>query len=240
MTATRVAPGVRPLPALDGGDSPTVAAAAAHQVRAPLSSLRLRLETLQERLAAGTNAHARREVGAILHEVDRLSRILEQVLTWGSAAEPRAPAEPVDALGIAAARVDAWAPLARSRGIRLELDGIAVTGLEAGGALEQSLDVFLDNALHHAPGGSEVRVVVDERGPEIEVRVRDRGPGMTDEEIARAGTPFWRGSSARDHAGTGLGLTIAAALLTASGGRLELSRADGGGLYAAAVLPAAL
>lgn len=69
--------------------------------------------------------------------------------------------------------------------------------------------------------------------------VCDEGPGMSLEEIARACEPFWRGRAGRGGRGSGLGLTIAAALLGASGGRLELGARGGPcGLRARAVLPA--
>ncbi|MER7700552.1 HAMP domain-containing sensor histidine kinase [Streptomyces sp. NPDC096095] len=225
-----------PVLPLDG--SPTIAAAAAHQVRGPLSSVRLRLELLQDRLSDGRDTAAGREVRGVLREVDRLSDVLEQVLAWGSAARDTAATEPVDVLGVTAARVDAWSAPASTRGVELSLAGVAVTGSQIKGALEQALDVLLDNALHVSPRGSEVLVTVRATSAHIQVEVRDQGPGMTDEEITRACRPFWRGASGRGRKGTGLGLTIAAALLAASGGRLELGGSPTGGLRAVAVLPA--
>ncbi|MEI5033037.1 sensor histidine kinase [Streptomyces sp. S1A(2023)] len=163
--------------------------------------------------------------------------MLEQVLAWGSVAQDAATTEPVDVLGVAAARVDAWTAQACARDVELCLVGVAVTGSQTRGALEQALDVLLDNALHVSPGGGEVRVSVRATSTHIQVEVRDQGPGMTDEEITHACRPFWRGASGRGRKGTGLGLTIAAALLAASGGRLELGGSPAGGLRAIAVLP---
>ncbi|CAL9672107.1 Alkaline phosphatase synthesis sensor protein PhoR (plasmid) [Streptomyces sp. enrichment culture] len=235
-----ISPAAAPAPALPRGNSPTVAAAAAHQVRGPLSSVRLRLELLLDRLATTADADTQREVHGVLREMDRLSQVLEQVLAWGSVEhESDAPMESVDALGVAAARVDSWHALASVRGVRLSLDGIATTGLQVRGSLEQCLDVFLDNALHVSPNGGCVVVTVDESPAEVRVEVCDQGPGMTEAEIAHACEPFWRGSAGRGRQGTGLGLTIASALLSASGGRLELGRAPAGGLRAVAVLPRA-
>ncbi|MEE1940377.1 HAMP domain-containing sensor histidine kinase [Streptomyces sp. TRM 70361] len=216
-----------------------MAAAAAHQVRGPLSSVRLRLELVLDRLPR-TPTPAREEIHGVLREVERLSQVLEQVLAWSSMAqEAETPVETVDALGAAAARVDAWHAPASARGVRLCLDGVAVTGAQVPGALEQCLDVFLDNALHVTPDGGEVAVTVRSAPRQVRVEVCDQGPGMTEKEIARAGEPFWRGGAGRVRRGTGLGLTIAAALLSASGGRLELGRSPAGGLRAVAVLPCA-
>ncbi|MEU2761717.1 HAMP domain-containing sensor histidine kinase [Streptomyces sp. NPDC007027] len=226
-----------PAPVLPLDGSPTIAAAAAHQVRGPLSSVRLRLELLQDRLADGRDAETAREVRGVLGEVDRLSDVLEQVLAWGSADRGTAATEPVDVLGVTAARVDAWSASACARGVRLCLVGLARTGSQIRGALEQALDVLLENALHVSPPGGEVLVSVRATSADIHVEVRDQGPGMTDEEIRHACRPFWRGASGHGRAGTGLGLTIASALLAASGGRLELGGPPTGGLRATAVLP---
>ncbi|MER5218572.1 HAMP domain-containing sensor histidine kinase [Streptomyces sp. NPDC002838] len=229
-----------PTPTLPDGGSRTVAAAAAHQVRGPLSSVQLRLELLQDRLLDPSHTAARREVRGILHEVARLSEVLEQVLAWGTAdQDAEAPMDTVDVLGVAAARVDAWSALASSRHVRLCLDGVAVTGIQVRGCLEQALDVFLDNALHVTPDDGQVFVTVQEALDQVRVEVCDQGPGMTEDEIAQACTPFWRGKAGRARQGTGLGLTIAGALLSASGGRLELGRVSEGGLRAVAVLPVA-
>ncbi|MGW0826418.1 sensor histidine kinase [Streptomyces sp. NPDC002845] len=229
-----------PAPPLPTRGSPAMAAVAAHQVRGPLSSVRLRLELLQDRLLDSSHLAAGREVRGVLHEVERLSHVLEQVLAWGTAdRDTGTPVETVDTLGVAAARVDAWSPLASARGIRLCLDGIAVTGTQVRGSLEQALDVFLDNALHVTPDGGEVLVTVHAAPSRVRVEVCDQGPGMTAEEIAHACEPFWRGRSGRGRKGTGLGLTIAAALLAASEGHLELGRSPAGGLRAVAVLPRA-
>ncbi|MDW6058528.1 sensor histidine kinase [Streptomyces sp. FXJ1.4098] len=130
---------------------------------------------------------------------------------------------------MAASRVDAWSALASDRGVRLRMDGTAVTGRHVRSSLEQVLDVLLDNALHVTPGGGSVLVAVHTAASEARVEVRDQGPGMTNEEISHACEPFWRGSSGRDRKGTGLGLTIAAGLLAASGGRLELGHSPSAG-----------
>ncbi|ADI05358.1 histidine kinase [Streptomyces bingchenggensis BCW-1] len=240
MTKRLPAPAPVPAPPLPAVGSPSMAAVAAHQVRGPLSSVRLRLELLRDTLTGASHTAARREVSGVLHEVDRLSHVLEQVLAWGTVDRGAdTPVETVDVLSVAASRVDAWSALASDRGVRLRMDGTAVTGRHVRSSLEQVLDVLLDNALHMTPGGGSVLVAVHTAASEARVEVRDQGPGMTNEEISHACEPFWRGSSGRDRKGTGLGLTIAAGLLAASGGRLELGRSPVGGLRAVAVLPRA-
>ncbi|MFD3932373.1 sensor histidine kinase [Streptomyces sp. NPDC058614] len=210
-----------------------LAAAAAHQLRGPLSSIRLRLQMLRE-----DRPHIA-ELPGVLGEVDRLFALLDQILDWGAAGRTRPAPQSVEVLDAAAARVDAWSVTADVQGVRLDLTGTAATALQMHGALEHALDVLLDNAVKAGPPGSTVTCAVHVAGQHVHVGVTDEGPGMTDEELARAQRPFWRGASAAGHRGSGLGLSIAASLLHASGGRLGLARAASGGLTATAVLPLA-
>ena len=115
------------------------------------------------------------------------------------------------------------------------------TALAAPEALDQILDNYLDNAIAIAPEGTTVEVVVDgpgspSPGQTISVHVLDRGPGLSDEQLASAFGRFWRAPDNQSE-GTGLGLAIVAHLAASSGGRAELSRRVGGGIDAAVHLP---
>ncbi|MES5825339.1 HAMP domain-containing sensor histidine kinase [Streptomyces sp. RG80] len=227
--------GVRPygMAELDGADTPYgLAAAAAHQLRGPLSSIRLRLQMLGE----GRPDIA--ELPGVLGEVDRLASLLDQILDWGAAGRQPAP-EPVEALDVTAARADAWSVLADRGDVRVDVTGTAATALHTHGALDHALDVLLDNAVRVSPPGTVVTCAVHVIGAHVHVGVTDEGPGMTDEELALAGRPFWRGAARAGQKGTGLGLSIARSLLDSCGGRLDLRRATTGGLAATAVLPLA-
>lgn len=227
-----------PVTSVPGGDSSLLAAVAAHQVRGPLTCVRLRLELLEDQLLDTAQPAACHEVRGVLNEVDRLSQVLDQILAWSAVGRRTgAPLEPVDVLAVATARVNAWSASADARGATLDLDGAVATGVSTPGSLEQVLDVLLDNALHVTPESGRILVRVNCVASQVRVEVCDQGPGMSGEQIVRACEPFWRGESGRSRKGTGLGLTIASALLSTSGGRLELSRAQAGGLRAVAVLP---
>ncbi|MFK4070924.1 sensor histidine kinase [Streptomyces sp. NPDC029674] len=210
-----------------------LAAAAAHQLRGPLATIRLRLQMLQDQRPDIA------ELPAVLREVERLAALLSQILAWGAARHSDPDPEPVEVLDVAAARLEAWSVVADDQGVGLDLGGTAATALQVHGALEHTLDVLLDNALQAGPPGTTVTCTVHVSGHRVHVAVTDEGPGMTGEELARAGTPFWRGAQTGGRKGTGLGLSIAASLLSASGGRLSLDRAASGGLSATAVLPMA-
>jgi len=194
---------VRRLEELVGAQEVFVADAS-HQLRTPLTALRLRLEN--------------GDVEGALPEVERLSRLVDGLLALARA--EAAPAEPVELAAAVADRLDAFAPLAEERRVHLEsrVTGRALVGPDR---LGQALDNVLANALAVAPEGSAVTV---SGGPEA-LHVEDHGPGMTAEDRARAFDRFWSKGS-----GSGLGLPIVKRLVELDGGSVELREAPGGGL----------
>jgi signal transduction histidine kinase len=125
--------------------------------------------------------------------------------------------------------VDAWSALAAEQDVQLDvrLEGRPSARVTPG-RIEQVLDNLLANALEVAPGGSTVGVHAARADDRIEIRIRDRGPGMSDDEIGRAFDRFWRARSGEE--GFGLGLPIVQRLVRADGGEVELRRRAGGGL----------
>ena len=118
----------------------------------------------------------------------------------------------------------------------VDRDGAAAAAVP--GALDQILDNYLDNAIAVAPPASTVEVVVDAASPSVtRVHVLDRGPGLSDEQLAHAFERFWRAADA-GHDGSGIGLAIVAHLAATSGGTVALQRRPGGGLDASVTLHA--
>ncbi|MEV5573067.1 HAMP domain-containing sensor histidine kinase [Spirillospora sp. NPDC052269] len=108
-------------------------------------------------------------------------------------------------------------------------------------ALEQALDAIIDNAVKFSGDGGEVRIATEAVPPDrAALVVTDSGPGMTETEARDALQPFWRRPADQNVEGSGLGLTIANALVTASGGRLHLAAADPCGLRVRIEVPAAV
>jgi signal transduction histidine kinase len=99
-------------------------------------------------------------------------------------------------------------------------------------ALDQSLDALIDNALKFTPAGGRVEVSAAADGGGVSLRVRDTGPGMTEEQCRRATERFWRAPDTQNVDGAGLGLSIVAVLIEASDGKFSLAPAEGGGLEA--------
>ena len=207
---------------------------ASHQLRTPLTAMRLRLENLQARLPDADAA----EVEAAIDETSRLARLVGDLLQLARADEPQ-QAVATDLASIAVERIDTWGAVAEMQDVRLVIDteGGEVMASAVPGAVEQILDNALDNALAVMPGGGEVAVVV-RRGPTAHtLSIIDHGPGLSDNDKAKAMRRFWRGASTAP--GTGLGLAIALALARASGGTLALSDTPGGGLTVQLSLPVA-
>lgn len=202
---------------------------ASHQLRTPLTGLRLRLENLAERFRG--DAPVERELGAAIGEIDRLSLIVDELLVLSRAGEHELPGERID-LGAAVARAAArWRDAAADRGIALEVaaGGQSAKGWCAVPDLERSLDSLVENALTYSPAGTTVKL---EAAPG-RIAVLDEGPGLSPGEEEAVFERFSRGSAGRRGTkGTGLGLAIARELTRQWGGDVRLRNRDGGGLTA--------
>lgn len=210
---------------------------ASHQLRTPLTGLRLRLENLQANLLTMDAETEAAQVDAAIDEIERLSVLVADLLQLA-----RADRQDVrgahDLATLAADRVDTWGAVAENSVIELAVPpgDAPVIAAAVPGAIEQILDNLIDNALGVAPAGSTITVTV-ESGPVVHrLVVADQGPGLSDADKERATKRFWRGDATRP--GTGLGLPIASALANSSGGSLTLTDAPGGGLVVTVEFPA--
>jgi signal transduction histidine kinase len=208
---------------------------ASHQLRSPLTALRLRLESLDP-MDADAIAVSR---DAALDEAARLTRLVDGLLSLARAEAQRPERERVDVAAVLAERQEAWAPLAAEQSITLRLD--AETGATRAalvpGHLEQILDNLIDNALEASPPGGTIVLRATSVGDGVEVHVIDEGRGMTDDELRRAFDPFWQGPGGQATGSTGLGLAIAEQLVRASRGTITLTRSPAGGVDAAIRFP---
>jgi signal transduction histidine kinase len=202
---------------------------ASHQLRTPLTGLRLRLEGLGDRFRGDSAVDA--EVGAAMREIDRLSLIVDELLILSRAGEHELPGEHLD-LGEATRRAaERWRGTAAERQIELALDTTdsPATGWCAGPDLDRSIDALVENALLYSPAGSAVTIATAPG----RVEVLDRGPGLAAGEEEAVFERFSRGSAGqRGPSGTGLGLAIARELTRQWGGEVTLANRDGGGLRA--------
>lgn len=207
---------------------------ASHQLRTPLTGLRLRLEALGERLRGDGGAEP--EVDAAMHEIDRLSQIVDELLILSRADERELPGERVDLADAARRAAERWGGAAAEHGIGLAVESAdgSAEGWCAAPDLDRSIDAVLENALLYSPGGSTVTIAAAPG----RVEVRDRGPGLAPGEEETVFERFSRGSAGQGGpSGTGLGLPIARELSRRWGGDVTLAGRDGGGLCAVIEVP---
>jgi signal transduction histidine kinase len=185
---------------------------ASHQLRTPLTGLRLTLETALD----APDAAQRAAVVGALESADRLERTIDDLLTLARHAPADRAVLPVEAL--VADWTSAWAPVLTGRGRHLRVQAAgeipAVRASEA--AVRQVVDVLLDNAVVHGVG--TVGLSLRDAGGTLAIDVSDEGdgpPGPEQAFKARQVTP----------PGSGIGLALARALAEAEGGRLVLVRA---------------
>ncbi len=197
---------------------------ASHQLRTPLSGLRLRLE---EARAQSRDPETEEEIDAALQEVDRLSAMVTELLLLSQAGEADAPAERVD-LADAARRAAERFPEGVST-----VSGAPVPPVKVARAdLDRTLDVLVENALHY---GGDTVTLVPRPGA---IDVLDEGPGIDPAELEQVFERFHRGSAGRaGPPGTGLGLPIARELMRRWGGDVRLANREGGGTAATLELP---
>jgi two-component system, OmpR family, sensor kinase len=205
---------------------------ASHQLRTPLTGLRLRLE---EAKAIGAGA-AEPEIDAAIAEVDRLSHTVQELLVLSRAGEREAAGAALDLDEVARTAVDRWRAEADERGIGLERvgDGLGGGTWAARADVERALDALVENALRYSPAATTVAIATRPG----EIAVLDRGSGIDPGELEVVFERFHRGRSGRSGAsGNGLGLSIARELIRDWGGDVRLARREGGGTAATLTLP---
>jgi two-component system, OmpR family, sensor kinase len=204
---------------------------ASHQLRTPLTGLRLRLESL----AAGPESA---DAQAGLREVDRLSELVADLLVLARAGVPPPAPATCDLRQEARAATDRWRPVAAGHAGTVTLDEPADPVSIAADAADVAaiLDNLIENAIVYTPQGSTVSVSVT--GDAV-LRVRDDGPGIDPDEAARVFDRFYRGSAGRETpGGTGLGLAIVRDLAARWGGAAELEPGGPGTAVAVRFPPA--
>jgi len=213
---------------------------ASHQLRTPLTALRLRVEqalaTVVERPERATTEVAD-DLEAAVAELERLARLVEQLLALARTEAPGSTAR-IDVGAIIDGRLEMWRPLAEERGVSLVVQGDVAGVVEAmPGALEQIVDNYIDNALDYAPPSTSITIAVARSSSDTTISVADRGPGMSATSREHAFDRFWRGAESQNRpGGSGLGLSIVAQLAAASGGRVALLENPEGGLLATVTL----
>jgi two-component system, OmpR family, sensor kinase len=240
---------------------------ASHELRTPLTAIRGFAEYYRQRgglvqqwdddepqlVQSGLSPD---DLDRIMHRVEaeaaRMGLLVEDLLLLARMDQQRPLASnPVDILSLAADAVHDTRMVAPDRSIELSVQpgaAFLVIGDEA--RLRQVIGNLMSNALTHTPDGTEIKVsigsgILDPRGPEpvpaVLLDVQDHGPGMSSEQADRIFERFYRADQARGRrtGGSGLGLSIVAALVAAHGGVVSVRTAPGLGATFRVALPLA-
>lgn len=196
---------------------------AAHDLRAPLYRARVRIEeTLQH---PDTDGAPRATMEATLAELERVQRTLSTLLQIAQA-EGRGhetPTEDVDLAALAREMTDLYGPEATAHSITLTfngIDGALVRGNQQ--LLAQVMVNLIENALKYVPAGGAVAVGVQREDKYVVLSVADNGPGIPAENRDHVLQPFHRLERDRDQRGSGLGLSLVAAVTRLHDGSIEL------------------
>ena len=195
---------------------------ASHQLRTPLTGMKLRLESA---IAEAEDDDVKKRLQAAEREVDRLSEIVARLLVTAAAVEEGRPTrvDLDDAIERAVAR---WEERATRASAKLAATGDAGRAEGNPSDVDQILDNLLDNAISYAPG--DVTIEAGRRDTSAFVAVEDRGPGIRQEDVARVTERFYRGGDA-PRGGSGLGLAIARDLAEKWGGSIAVTSEVGRG-----------
>jgi heavy metal sensor kinase len=202
---------------------------ASHELRSPLSNLRGTIEVALRH--PRSIADYQETLAVSLQEIERLARLVQNLLTLSRAEARRLPLDsrPLDLGELASRAIDVHAARAAGRDVRLELESDAPMTVNGDAdRLREVVDNLLDNALRVAPKGTRIRIGVKREDGRAVLEVEDGGPGLSDEEQAHVFEPFARGMAAGGD-GAGLGLAIARAIAEAHGGRLRVRSTLGQG-----------
>lgn len=211
---------------------------ASHQLRTPLTALRLRLEQASE-LVQTQPLVAREHINEALNETDRLTHLTEQLLhlarTEGAVLEKKL----VNVCEIVRDRAQEWQYLADEHNVSIDVQAPDVLMVNVNQlAVREIIDNYMDNAIEVAPLKSQITLTVLALADAVEIVVSDSGRGMSPQQRERAFDRFWRADvDANRRTGSGLGLAIVVQLAHASDMKVELRESPLGGVDAVLDIP---
>lgn len=205
------------------GERSRALAAVSHDLRTPLTRLRLRAELVDD-------ARLRDQMAG---DLDAMAAMIDSTLDYLRGLEENEPVQPIDIDALLQSLVEDAAVLGREVG----LEGKARSPYPGRlNALRRSLQNLIDNAVRY---GRNPRLRVEDSASRLTLVVEDEGPGIPEQELSRVTEPYYRPDASRsaETGGVGLGLSIVADVAQRHGGELILSNRDSGGLCARLILP---
>jgi two-component system, OmpR family, sensor histidine kinase CiaH len=213
------------------------AADASHELRTPLTVIRVSVDDL-ERHPKDPVADVGTALTDIREEVDHMTAMVEDLLLLARSDSGAIELErvPVDLGDVASSGASALTRVAADRGVGLVVDPVPAEVAGDPARLRQLVGILVDNALRHAPGGSQVGVRVRAEAGNAILTVEDEGPGIRPEDLPRVFDRFYRAAGAPG-GGTGLGLAIAAWIVERHGGRIAAANHEPHGARFTVQLP---
>ncbi len=221
----------------------TFLAGVAHELRNPLSALKLSTALAAPGRGELTPERMQRTLGLVRRQVARLDRMVGDLLdaTRIEAGKLELQLEERDARVLAREVVELYQASDPSHPLHLTLPEEAVPLRADPARVEQVLSNLVSNALKYSPAGTRVDVAVWSQGEEVLFSVTDLGIGLSAEEKRHLFAPFRRSSNARERApGVGLGLSVSRRIVEAHGGRIEVDSQPGRGSTFRVRLPHAI
>ncbi|MBI5481780.1 MAG: tetratricopeptide repeat protein [Deltaproteobacteria bacterium] len=216
-----------------------------HDLRAPLSSVLMSLENINDGLVGPLSERQREVLGAAQLRAEAMTQLVQDLLDLERlrAGEARPTRVPVAPSAVFARAIDAVAARAQQRQVTVEAAGLAALPAIVGdpAALASVAENLLDNAVKYTQPGGLVRVEARSDHREIVIAVRDSGIGIPAAEIPLLFEEFFRASNARalEREGTGLGLAIVKRIVEAHGGTVSVDSVEGSGTTVTLRLPVA-
>lgn len=200
-----------------------ILAAISHDLKTPLTRLRLRLDTLPQ-------GEARQKIE---HDVDAMNLLIQEGLDYAHSSQLREPLVPVNLNMLVDTLVERYTDM----GHDVQAQGHTQAPVRcAPRALERALQNLVDNAIKY---GERARLTLIEAAKEVQIQIEDDGPGLAADLLEKVFEPFYRAETSRnrDTGGAGLGLAIAQNLLHAQGAQVSLARHPIKGLIATVTWP---
>ena len=204
---------------------------ASHELRTPVTSLRTNVEILQQRGGEMNAAEQAQLLADVLEQIEELTMLMNDLIDLARGEEPHADAEEVRLDLLVGEVAERSARRAPQTPLALSLEPTLIACVPA--RLERALGNLIDNAVKYSSPGAPVDVTLTVS----ELTVRDRGPGISSEDLPHVFDRFYRGAEARGKPGSGLGLAIVRQVAGQQGGSVSAEPAPGGGTLMRLRLP---
>ena len=209
----------------------------AHDLKSPLASIRGIAET--SLTSQSEDPAIQHLTGSIIEECDRLLHLINTMLDLSETEAGLTPdMEPLNFTALIRDACELYQVLANDSGIELHCHCDADVHIDGNRQfLQRLIGNLLDNAIKYTPAGGEVSIEQVMSDADVIVKVRDTGPGIKEEDMPRIFERFYRGDQSRSKPGTGLGLSLARAIVSAHLGSISVQRSINGGSLFTVRLP---